>query len=250
VPWSRTKGPPIPSDPRSDALRALGTFLVTEASVGETLQRVAAVTTAALSGAEIAGIAMLGGDGRPTTAIYTDETSPEVDKAQYESGRGPCLDAWRDRRTVRVDDMTDASTKYPEFARAALDHGIPSTLSFALVAGGDGVGALNLYARRVGAFTEDDEKLGEELAAAAAAVLANASAYWSTFELSEGLSEAMRSRAVIEQAKGILMASAPELDSDGAFDLLRRASQRENVKLRDVAGRVVERRRLPADPTH
>ena len=236
------------SDPRADALRALATFLVADAPVGETLDRVAALTTAALPAAEIAGIAMLGADGRPTTAIYTDSTSPEVDKAQYESGRGPCLDAWRQRRTVRIDDMTDAADRYPEFARAALDHGIPSTLSFGLVAGGDGVGALSLYDRPTGAFTEDHDERGEVLSAAATAVLSNARAYWSAFELSEGLTEAMRSRAVIEQAKGVLMAGAPELDADGAFDLLRRASQRENVKLRDVAKRIVERRRFPTDP--
>jgi GAF domain-containing protein len=242
------KGPPISSNPRAEALRALSTFLVADAPVGDTLTRVATLTTKALDGAEIAGIAMIGSDGRPTTAVYTDETSPEVDKAQYESGRGPCLDAWRQRRTVRVDDMTEAADRYPEFARATLDHGIVSTLSFGLVAGGEGLGALNLYARHVGAFDKDDEELGEELAAAAAVVLANASAYWTAFELSEGLSEAMRSRAVIEQAKGILMAGAPELDADGAFDLLRRASQRENVKLRDVARRIVERRRLPPAP--
>src|SRR5919199_3380987 len=235
------------SDPRRDALRALSTFLVSDAPVGDTLQRVADLTTDALSGAEIAGIAMLGADGTPTTAIYTDETSPEVDKAQYSSGRGPCLDAWRQQRTVRVDDMSLAVDEYPEFARTALDHGIPSTLSLALVAGGQGLGALNLYARSVGAFTKDDEELGEEVAAAAAAVLANSTAYWAAFELGEGLTEAMRSRAVIEQAKGILMAGSPELDADDAFDLLRRASQRENVKLRDIALRIVERRPRPRD---
>jgi GAF domain-containing protein len=237
-----TKGTPMSSDPRSDALRALATFLVTDAPVGETLHRVAALTTSALQGAEIAGIAMMATDGRPGTAIYTDETSPEVDQAQYDSGRGPCLDAWRERRTVRIDDMTEATDRYPEFARAALSHGIPSTLSFALVAGGEGIGALNLYARQAGAFTTEDEELGEELAAAAATVLANSSAYWTAYELSEGLTEAMRSRAVIEQAKGMLMAASPELDADGAFDVLRRASQRENVKLREIARRIVERR--------
>ena len=236
------------SDPRRDALKALSTFLVTDASVGDTLHRVAALTTDALPGAEIAGIAMMGSDGKPATTIYTDETSPEVDEAQYASGRGPCLDAWRLRKTVRIDDMGEALQDYPEFARAALDHGIPSTLSLALVAGGEGIGALNLYGRTKQAFTQDDEVLGEELAAAAAVVLANANAYWSAFELSEGLTEAMQSRAIIEQAKGILMAGSPDLDADGAFDLLRRASQRENVKLRDIARRIVERRPRPSDP--
>lgn len=65
-------------------------------------------------------------------------------------------------------------------------------------------------------------------------------------ELGEGLSEAMKSRAVIEQAKGILMASSRDVDADSAFDLLRRASQRENLKLRDIAQRIVDRR-PPAD---
>jgi GAF domain-containing protein len=236
----------MPEDPRSEALRALATYLITDAPIGETLHHVAALTTAALEGAEIAGIAMLGADGRPTTAVYTDETSPEVDQGQYISGRGPCLDAWRERRTVRVDDLEAASDQYPEFAKLALEHGIPSTLSFALVAGGEGIGALNLYARKKGAFTKEDEELGEELAAAAAAVLANASAYWTAFELSEGLTEAMRSRAIIEQAKGMLMARSPEMNADGAFDVLRRASQRENLKLRDIAQRIVERRPPPA----
>jgi GAF domain-containing protein len=236
----------LPSDPRSDALRALSTFLVTDASLGDTLHHVAELTTSALGGAEFAGIAILGRDGRPTTAVFTDQESPEVDQAQYESGRGPCLDAWRQRRTVRVDDMTAAADTYPEFARTTLDHGIVSTLSLPLTAGGEGIGALNLYARKENAFSEGDQELGEELAAAAAAVLANAAAYWSAFELSENLSEAMKSRAVIEQAKGILMAGSPKLDADGAFDLLRRASQRENVKLREIAQRIVDRR--PAAP--
>ncbi|MDQ3895834.1 MAG: GAF and ANTAR domain-containing protein [Actinomycetota bacterium] len=233
------------SDPRAQALRALATFLVTDVTLGETLHRVAEVATDGIKGAEVAGIAMLDASGRATTAVYTDEESPQVDQAQYESGRGPCLDAWRQARTVRIDDMTMAADHYPEFARASLDHGIESTLSLGLVAGGKGVGALNLYARTTYAFTEADEELGEEIAAAAGAVLTNAHAYWSAFELSEGLREAMNSRAVIEQAKGILMAGSPTLDPDGAFDVLRRASQRENLKLREIAQRIVQRRPPP-----
>ena len=83
-------------------------------------------------------------------------------------------------------------------------------------------------------------------------MLANAQAYWDAHLLSTGLAEAMRSRAVIEQAKGILMA-AEGIDEDEAFDILTRASQRENVKLRDVALRIVDdavarRRDPPGEP--
>ena len=78
-------------------------------------------------------------------------------------------------------------------------------------------------------------------------MLANVSAYWTAFELGENLSKAMETRAGIEQAKGMLMATAPELSPDGAFDLLRQASQRENVKLRDVAERILHRKPLSSD---
>jgi len=230
------------SDSAGEALTALSHFLVAETSMGDTLLRVSEITTNAMPNAVMAGIALLGEDGRPTTGVFTDEQAPEIDSAQYESGNGPCLDAWRQGRVVRLDDMASGAQQYPEFAQAAQAHGVESSLSLPLMAGGRGVGALNMYSRKPEGFTEDDEAIGLTLAAAAAIVLANASAYWEASQLSEQLTEAMRSRAVIEQAKGILMARSPELGPDDAFDVLRRASQRENVKLRDIAHRIVERR--------
>jgi transcriptional regulator with GAF, ATPase, and Fis domain len=145
--------------------------------------------------------------------------------------------------------MNAAHERYPEFSKLALAHGVQSTLSLPLVAGEQGIGALNLYANRPDSFSDDDEQIGMELATTAAVVLANASAYWTTFELSQNLSEAMKSRAVIEQAKGMLMARSETLSPDDAFDLLRKASQRENVKLRDIAQRIVNRQptSLPGD---
>jgi GAF domain-containing protein len=234
--------------PLTDALRALSRFLVADASFGDTLQRVSEIAVAAIGPAEFLGIAMLGSDGRPTTGVFTDPASPEIDRAQYDSGNGPCLDAWREMRTVRLDDLDAASGTYPEFAAAAQAHGIRSTLSLPLVAGEQGVGAMNLYASTAGAFSDEDEQLGGTLATAAAVVLANAAAYWDARQLSEQLSTAIRSRAVIEQAKGILMARSPHLDADDAFDALRRMSQQENLKLRQVAERVVAQRSPSHDP--
>ncbi len=237
----------MPSDARSAALSALSGFLLSDLSLGDTLQRVAEITVDALPAATMAGVAMLDEYGRRQTGVYTDPQSPEMDSCQYESDRGPCLDAWRERRVVRIDDMTAAKRDYPEFADAALQHDVRSTISFPMLAGGEGIGALNLYATHEHAFDESDEILGVELTAAATVVLANATAYWTAVELGEGLGEAMKSRAVIEQAKGMLMAQSPDLDAEGAFDLLRRASQRENVKLRTVAQRIVERRPPPGE---
>ena len=240
--WPRQEGSHLmPTDASAQALGALSQFVVSKSSMGETLLRVSQITTDALPAAHMAGISLLGEDGTPTTGIFTDPEAVEIDSAQYESGRGPCLDSWRLRQIVRLDDLngTDA---YPEFAAAAQAHGIQSTLSLPLMAGEDAAGALNLYSRELNGFTDEDERVGTLLASAAAIVLMNASAYWQATQLSEQLTQAMQSRAVIEQAKGILMARSPHLNADEAFDLLRKASQRENVKLREIAQRIVDRR--------
>ena len=233
------------SDAQAQALRALSNFLVAKTSMGDTLLDVSRITVGAVPAADMAGISLLGENGRPTTGVFTDDEAPDIDSAQYESGRGPCLDSWRDGRVIRVDDVAAAGDVYPEFAEAAQAHGVRSTLSLPLMAGDERLGALNLYARVAGGFTSDDEALGTDLAAAASIVLANASAFWAASELSDQLGQAMRSRAVIEQAKGVLMARSPQMTADEAFDVLRKASQRENVKVRDIAQRIVDRK--PAD---
>ena len=230
------------SDAQAQALRALSNFLVAKTSMGDTLLNVSQITVEALPAAEMAGISLLGDDGRPTTGVFTDDEAPDIDVAQYTSGRGPCLDSWRQGKVVRLDDMEAAVGDYPEFAKVAQAHGVLSTLSLPLMAGEERLGALNLYARVAAGFTSDDEALGTELAAAAAIVLANASAFWAAAQLSEQLNQAMRSRAVIEQAKGVLMARSPKMTADEAFDVLRKASQRENLKVRDIAQRIVDRK--------
>jgi GAF domain-containing protein len=225
-------------DPLAAAVSALAQFLVADVSLGETLQRVADISQHAVPAARFVGISMLDGEGEAATAIFTDPTSPEIDQAQYQTGSGPCLDAWRQGRNVRIFDTASAND-YPEFSRAAAAHGIRSTLSLPLLTAGRSLGAVNLYAGEVDGFSADDEDLLGELIVPAAAVLANAAAYWGAHELSETLRAAMATRAVIEQAKGILMARTPGVGADGAFELLVRASQRENVKLRDIAARIV-----------
>ena len=239
----------MPSDAQAQALRALSNFLVAKSSMRDTLLDVSQITVDAMPAAEMAGISLLGENGRPTTGIFTDHQAPEIDSSQYESGRGPCLDSWRQGRVIRLDDMEAAVDDYPEFAKAAQAHGVQSTLSLPLMAGDERLGALNLYARVAGGFSTDDEALGTDLAAAAAIVLANASAFWAASELSEQLGQAMRSRAVIEQAKGGLMARSPHMSADEAFDVLRKASQRENVKVRDIAQRIVDRKPAEAGST-
>jgi hypothetical protein len=143
----------------ADGLQALSRFFVDEGTLGDTLQEVARLACA-VSPAELAGITLLV-DGKLATAVFTDPDAPEIDAAQYETGRGPCLDAFRDQQVYRIDSMA-GEDRWPEFALDAARHGITATLSLLLGARGKGLGALNLYSR---GRAIDDEAAAPGLAA-------------------------------------------------------------------------------------
>lgn len=232
--------PDIVRERLDDAVRAVGRFLVADAPLGETLRRIADLAVEALPPAAAVGITMLDNQLRPTTAVFTDELAPAIDQGQYEDGDGPCLTAFTDSRVVRVDDTRTVIDRWPRFSKDALEHGVSSTLSLPLMAGEDNFGAFNMYAREAGAFSEEDEDAASLFVTQASVVLANARAYWEAFELAAGLRQALTTRAVIEQAKGKLMATEGCTD-DEAFAIMVRASQRQNVKLREIARRLVDR---------
>lgn len=227
----------------SEALAAMSRFFVEDATLQETLQRVAATAVNALPGADMAGLTMLV-EGRASTAVFTDETVPEIDTAQYETGTGPCLDAFRDQRVYRIDDM-EQDQEWRAFSAAAAAHGVRSSMSVPVTARHEGIGALNFYSRTAAAFSEDDVQAGLLFAEQAAIVLVNAQAYWDAHQLTQDMATAMKSRATIEQAKGILM-GAQRCDAEEAFQILVRASQRENRKVREIAEQVVENAVGPA----
>lgn len=221
----------------SSSLDALAGFVAGDQSLRDTLQSVAELGVEAVDGADLTGITLLA-DDRPTTAVFTDPTSPEIDSVQYETGSGPCLDASREQRSFRIDSTVE-DRRWVEFCRAAADKGIYSLMSLPLAANGRPIGALNFYSRTKAAFSDEHEEVGQLFARQASVALANAAAYWGATDLAHQLEDALESRAVIDQAKGIIMA-AKGCTADEAFDVLRRASQRENTKLRLIAARIVE----------
>jgi GAF domain-containing protein len=223
--------------PLAASLAALSRFFVGEGSLEHTLERVAHLTVDAVGAADLCGIT-LPVEGHKRTAVFTDATAPEVDQAQYDTGDGPCLATFDLVTIVEIPSTTDPG-RWPEFRRVAAAHGILSTLSLPLVVDKAAVGAMNIYARRPCAFGEADRETAILFASQAAIVLANAQAYWDARDLGAGLGEALKNRAVIEQAKGILMAGQG-CDEDAAFRMLVGASQRQNVKLREVARHVVD----------
>lgn len=227
------------SDELNDAIQTVSHFLVADVPLGTTLERIAELARDNLGAAVACGLTLLDERARPSTAVFTDEVSPAVDQGQYDAGAGPCLEAYRTRRVVRVDDTVAVADRWPGFSRTAVDHGVRSTLSFPMTAGNESLGALNLYATTAHGFDDTDEAGGTVFAAQAAVVLTNARAYWDAYDLSAGLGQAMQTRSVIEMAKGKVMA-ATGVGSEQAFDVLVSASQRENLTVREIARRVVE----------
>jgi transcriptional regulator with GAF, ATPase, and Fis domain len=205
--------------------------LIGEPDVQHTLQRIVDMAVETIEGCDHAGISFLKGR-KVSTPAASDEVPVLVDAIQYETGEGPCLSAIQDHDVFETGDLAHEK-RWPLFAaRAQRETGVTSMLSFRLFVAADTLGALNLYAKGPDAFDERSRTFGLVFAAHAAMGL-------STAIHEEQMDEALASRDLIGQAKGILMAREG-VDADAAFDMLKRASQRLNRKLRDVAGEIAK----------
>lgn len=218
------------------ALDVLSQFFIKDGTVGTALLRMSELACE-FAPADMAGITMMV-EGQPRTGVFTDPEAPEIDTGQYDIGEGPCLSAFRDGKVYTILDCTKEE-RWPRFARKAAAHGISSTLSLPLVARGESLGALNLYSRRLSAFDGGTVERVGMFSRQASIVLANVQVYWDARELNENLQQALHSRATIDQAIGIVMARQA-MSPEGAFQVLVRASQRENRRLRDIAVQIVE----------
>jgi hypothetical protein len=223
-------------DPFRDAADALGLYFVGDTTMGDALTKVCQAALDAVEPATRAGISMTV-NGRIGTYVFSHPEVQAIDQPQYDTGDGPCLDAFRTGQTTAIRSTLDPGP-YPDFRRVAADHGLLSVLSTPLDAGSETVVALNLYAPVVDAFDERMAVNARILARHAAYLLLNHQAYWDARTLSENLKQAMESRAEIEQAKGIIMA-AVGCSADEAFKRLREQSQHQNVKVRDLATELV-----------
>src|SRR5205823_14045408 len=116
-PKAANDGHPDETDALGAALAALNRVVVDQESLDERLRRVAALTCTTISGCDMAAMT-LPRYGRSSTDVCTDDTTKEIDAAQYASGSGPCLDAYRFQEPRRIG-STRADRRWPEFARAA-----------------------------------------------------------------------------------------------------------------------------------
>jgi GAF domain-containing protein len=202
-----------------------------------TLQHIVDLAREGVAGCSMAGITLLERGG-PMTAAATSDVALRVDASQYSANSGPCLDAYRRQVFNRIT-STDTEERWPLFCQVAAAAGVHSTLSFPLVVAGDGLGALNLYSNVEAGFDDIDERTGFAFAAHAAVALANARSYWRNEEMRRNLEIALETRGVIDQAKGILIAREG-FTAEAAFEVLKRASQRANRKVHEIAQEMVD----------
>ncbi|OAK56291.1 hypothetical protein A3K89_17365 [Rhodococcoides kyotonense] len=198
-------------------------------SVDDTLARVTASVVGLISGADSADILMIVGKRTFSSHAPTSDLPVRLDELQ-EQLRGACLDAARHRPAVVVSGDLAADARWPRFGPAAAQAGINSTLSYTLYTGDDALGALNIFARELDAFTDDDVEIGLALATHAAIALYTASK-------NEKFEYALASRDLIGQAKGKLM-ERHGIDAVQAFELLSRWSQDSNVPITVLAEQI------------
>ena len=250
-------------DELSRSVAALSRMLLKGETLDSTLDRIARLAAELLPQADAASITISEAGGLARTASSTEEpeaplkapgriTVAELDAGQNRLDEGPCLTAMRDRQTVQIDSM-HTETRWQGFCRLALAAGIESVLAVPL--GDESVeaprGAINFFARIPYVFAETERSAANRFSAQAGVAAANAAAFADLQAdralLARRLEDALHSRAVIDQAVGILM-ERERLGPDEAFQMLRSASQKLNVKVRMIAAEIVESAAGPRPP--
>ena len=209
-------------------------------SFDDVLSRIAQAAVSTIAGCRMASVTLTD-QGGYRTAASTDPAATAVDQAQYQAHEGPCLDAV-EAPMVYAESFPDE--RWPTLASRPTESGVQSALSYRLAAASSGTtdsggGSLNSYGVISDAFSDTAQDIGLVLAAHAS-VAARAVGERSTLQsLGGDLQQALLTRDVIGQAKGILMERL-KITPEDAFELLRRASQQLNIKLREVARGLAE----------
>ena len=207
-------------------------------SVEETVDAVIQFALQALN-CTYAGVALCARGSRPEIAAVTDPVVADVYELQISDQTGPLVTALQERTSVLIRD-TDTDDRWPVWAAKVAALGVRSVLDVPLATGNGRsrtVGVLGLYSPDPDAFAPDDEAVAHILARHASVALASA-------RHEQTMGQAVDARKLVGQAMGILMERF-DIDADRAFAVLKRYSQDNNTKLRDVAQQLIDTRKLP-----
>jgi GAF domain-containing protein len=219
-----------------EAFSQLSRIKLSDTDLHGVLARIAELAKATLADVDEVSVTLIGERGARTVA-FTGPLALALDEQQYAEGQGPCLSAAASGEKHLIPDLA-AEERWPLWRAGALAAGIRSSLAIGLPVAESVNGAVNVYSTRVDAFDEDTILLADAFVGYAVVAMANAHLYNSNVTLARHLQTALDSRAVIEQAKGIIM-SERRCSSVEAFTILSKVSQDTNRKLRDVAAALV-----------
>ncbi|CAN5517607.1 GAF and ANTAR domain-containing protein [soil metagenome] len=213
-------------------------------SVTGSLQLTVDLAVSTIDGCDAAGVFLVR-RGRVITAASTDPIVVELDELQFAYHEGPCLDAVAEGGSTYATDLAD-DARWPKFGPAAAHAGIRSALAFRL--SDRPISALNLYARLPAAYGATDRATGLIFATLAGIALEAAGERADDEHRVANLHEALKTRELIGQAQGILI-ERERITGDQAFDVLRRASQHLNIKIREVAQNLIDTGETPPTAT-
>lgn len=219
----------------NDLIAAMAMELHDAETPAETADTIAAYARLAVA-ADGAGL-MVVRDGVVETIADTSDDIEAAHQLQAEMGEGPCLAALEGGDATYLVRDTRADSRWPRWGRAAADIGFRSVISSTLETSTRRIGSLNVYARGVDAFDDDDAAVISWLATHASVAIANVAE-------KENLTTAMHSRTIIGQAEGLLMATLGITDEQ-AFAYMKRLSQDTNTKLVKIAAEIIENSKEP-----
>ena len=237
-----------PMEP-TDAFAQLGRIKLSETDLNGVFQQVADLAKRTIPGVTDASVTLVQPSKGAHTPAFTGQLALALDESQYELGHGPCLAAASSTNIQAVTDMT-SENRWPDWTSRALQAGAHSSLSIGLPVQEAVTGALNLYSTEPHAFDDDAiaVAVAQTFASYASVAMANAYLYDAKTTLAQHMEAALASRAVIEQAKGIIMGDR-RCTADEAFAILTKLSQDTNRKLRDIAAALVARATTPKPPS-
>jgi hypothetical protein len=204
-----------------------------DVSVDQTLDVLARAARESIPGFDLAGISTVDSDGTATTRAISDPLVMKFDELQYSLNEGPCLDALGSPHVVSVPRIRHEQ-RWPRYVPEVVQLGLRSQMAVKLSIDGNGtLGGINLYSTICDDIDPEAEHIAELFALHAATVLGAVTQI-------HHLNQAMHTRKVIGQAIGVLM-ERYGLHEDNAFHFLVRASQNDNIKVRDIAQGIVDK---------
>ena len=227
----------LPLDELSIVIARIQGLLLTEEKVTTAVRLLARAAKESVAGTIGAGVSLLDTRGRRTSSGYTDTMVSRADAIQYECGEGPCLTAWAAEEPVLVKDLK-SEQRWPEWRNGVAGLPILSVVSAPLIADGQSIGALKLYAAVPNVYDSGSASLLQLFAAPAATLLSHIQASEAPLRMSEALQASLYTRDLVNRACGVLMERLG-ITHETALQLLMKHAREENAALQQVCERVL-----------